>query len=128
MSLDEFFECHCSCHSNLRTVHIMACCNTCPHCRKRIQLGRYQEHEKECGSKFLRQHIRNLADSRCKAKHRDYYDSMICVGPNEGGFGPPCDSCLEETRRELEQKRGKAQGRELSPEEAAKVRKRLEVE
>lgn len=77
----------------------------------------------EMTPEMWRAHIRNLADSRCKNKHPDYYDSLICVGPNPSGFGPPCDGCVEETRLELEQKRGKTHGRELSADEAAEVRR-----
>jgi|GEM_PF-3584408 len=75
-----------------------------------------------------RKYVRKVADSRCKNKHQDYYDSLICVGPNTGGFGPPCDNCVEETHKELEQKRGKAHGQELSPEEAKEARKRLGID
>ncbi len=72
--------------------------------------------------------IRHLARSKCEAKHPDLYDSMICVGPgSQKGFGPPCDECLAETEREYEAKRAKAHGRELSPEEAAEVKKRLGI-
>lgn len=74
-----------------------------------------------------RAHIRNLADSRCRNKHRDYYDLLICIGPNPSGFGPPCDSCIEETRLELEKKRDKAQSREPTPEEDAALRKKLGI-
>ncbi len=73
----------------------------------------------------LQQHIRNMADERCKAKHPDVYDELICVGPGSAHFGPPCDDCMRETEAELELKRGKAHGRELSPEEAAKLRSEL---
>ena len=73
-------------------------------------------------------HIRRLADSRCRAKHRDYYDSLICVGPNESGFGPPCDNCIEEARKALEDKRATAHERLLSPEEAAQVRRELGID
>ena len=76
----------------------------------------------------LASHIRQMADSRCRNKHRAYYDSLICVGPNESGFGPPCNGCIEETRRELEVKRGKAHGQELSPEESTEIRQRLGIE
>lgn len=66
-----------------------------------------------------RNQIRRLADSRCRRKHIDHYDSLICVGPgSKQGFGPPCDECLAETEHEYELKRAKAHGRELSPEEA----------
>lgn len=70
-------------------------------------------------------HVRRLADSRCKAKHLDHYDSLICVGPNSSGFGPPCEDCIRETEDELEKKRDKAHGIELSSEEAARVRQKL---
>ena len=70
-----------------------------------------------------RAHIRNLADSRCKNKHRDYYDDNQCFGQNAGNHGGPCDNCLEETRNELLLKRSKAHGRLLTPEEAAEARK-----
>lgn len=74
-------------------------------------------------------HVRELADSRCRNKHPDYYDSLICVGPgSENGFGPPCDGCVRETTQELETKRQKAVGVELSAEEAAAVRKQLGIE
>ena len=78
----------------------------------------------------LKAHIRGLADSRCQAKHPDYYQSLIRVGPEDSavGSGPPCDECLAETEREYEDKRAKAHGRELSPEEAAEVRGRLGLE
>jgi hypothetical protein len=76
----------------------------------------------------FRDHVRQLANSRCKAKHPDYYDSLICVGPNSGGFGPPCDNCIKETRLSLEAKQTKAHGRELSPKEAVEVRRRLGIE
>ena len=78
-------------------------------------------------SEEYRRHVRNLADHHCRAKHRDYYDSLICVGPNQNGFGPPCDGCIHEVESELEQKRGKAHGRELSADEAEEVRKRLGI-
>lgn len=70
-------------------------------------------------------HIRHLADSHCRNKHRDYYDSLICVGPNPSGFGPPCDGCIEETRKRLEDKRATVHGRPLSPEETAEMRREL---
>jgi len=58
---------------------------------------------------LLQSHLRGLADRRCKRKHRDYYDSLICVGPGSGkGFGPPCDECIAEVEREQRVKRRKA--------------------
>ncbi len=74
------------------------------------------------------QQIRRLADAKCQRTHRDFYDSLICVGPgSEKGFGPPCDSCLAETREEYELKRRKAHGVELTPEEAEEIRKKLDL-
>ncbi len=72
-------------------------------------------------------HVRKLADSHCRKKHRDYYDSLVCFGPNPSNFGPPCDECVDEKRQELEQKRQKAHGQELSPEETAALRQRLGI-
>ena len=77
----------------------------------------------------LRQHIRNLAKSRCRAKHPNSYDSLICVGPgSKHGFSPPCSGCLAEATSEYEMKRSKAHGRELSPEESAEVHRKLGLE
>jgi len=76
----------------------------------------------------LHAHINNLANSRCKSKHRDYYDSLICVGPASSHFGPPCDSCIAKVREEYEKKLGKAHDRELSPEEVAEIRKNLGID
>lgn len=57
-------------------------------------------------------HVRSEAGRRCKAKHPDYYDSLICVGPgSEIGFCPPCHECLVETRRELEQENAQVERR-----------------
>jgi hypothetical protein len=73
-------------------------------------------------------HVRRLADSHCRAKHRSYYDSLICVGPNSQGFGPPCDGCIRETEQRLSSKRAKAQGIELTEDEAMALKKRLGLE
>ena len=75
----------------------------------------------------LKKHLRQMADTRCKQKHRDYYESLICVGPASRDFGPPCDECRAEIVIEYNVKRGKMHGRELSPEEAAALRKRLGI-
>ena len=56
-------------------------------------------------SKKLKNRLRQLADTRCRTKHRDYYDSLICVGPGSArGFGPPCDACITEIEREHKEK------------------------
>jgi hypothetical protein len=53
--------------------------------------------------------IRDLARARCKKKHRDYFDSLVCVGPGSSkGFGPPCDECLAEVEREHKKKKRRA--------------------
>lgn len=70
-------------------------------------------------------HVRKMADSHCQTKHRDHYESLICIGPNSQGFGSPCDECVREMRERLINKRAKAHGQELSAEEAEKVRKEL---
>ena len=76
----------------------------------------------------LTDHIRSLADSRCKAKHPDYYQELTCVGPGSSHFGPPCDGCLNEERERWKAKRATVQGRLLSPEEADELKKRLGIE
>ena len=68
-------------------------------------------------------HVRNLATPHCKNKHPDYFESLICIGPGSERFGPPCDGCVEEKRLELEAKQRKAHGVEVSPKEAAELRK-----
>lgn len=74
-------------------------------------------------------YVRRIAVSRCKAKHRGTHDELICVGPgSEKGFSPPCDECLSETRAELEAKRGKAHGTELTSEESEEIDRMLELD
>ncbi len=70
-------------------------------------------------------HVRKLADSRCLIKHPETYDYLNSSLFDIPG-GPPCDECINETYREIELKRGKAHGRELSPEEANGLRKEQE--
>ena len=53
-------------------------------------------------AELLRAHIRSIAESRCKEKHRDFYEDNQCFGPNAGNHGGPCDSCLDAVRREFE--------------------------
>jgi hypothetical protein len=51
------------------------------------------------------QRVRRLADEICIKKHRDYHDSLICVGPGSGrGFSPPCDECIQEARTKLKRR------------------------
>lgn len=42
-----FEECDCSCHTT-GAMHVVACCSTCKHCRKRIRISYLLEHEKNC--------------------------------------------------------------------------------
>ena len=132
-------ECDCTCHRdpvNEPVIHNVACCDGfCDQCGKYIQRGMMGEHVRTkhpspqpTEEEQRNAHVRRLADSRCRNKHRDYYDSLVCIGPGSAHFGPPCNDCIEETRKELEMKRCKAHGVQLSPEEAAEVRKRLGFE
>jgi hypothetical protein len=42
-------ECHCPCHGAGRiVVHTMACCQTCPHCHRRIVHAAFWQHVREC--------------------------------------------------------------------------------
>jgi len=68
-----------------------------------------KEFEMKIEQEHLRADLKKLADARCKRKHRDYYESLVCVGPGSGkGFGPPCDECLAEVEREYKAKLCKA--------------------
>jgi hypothetical protein len=40
----EAFECDCSCHVEGHTNHMIPCCETCPHCGKRISYGWLKTH------------------------------------------------------------------------------------
>ncbi len=71
----------------------------------------------------LETHIHAIATSRCDSLHK----MIMCFGESDGEE-PPCNICVREVCEELEKNRGKAHGIELSPEEAAEVRKSLGVE
>lgn len=41
--------CDCECHEEGRNIkHIMVCCQTCPHCHKRIDFAMYEKHKTKC--------------------------------------------------------------------------------
>lgn len=46
-------ECECSCHFEEGVYHIMACCDICPACEKRIKFG-YDKHVAACKEKYIR--------------------------------------------------------------------------
>lgn len=80
----------------------------------------------ESSREALNNHIRHLADSKCKNKHPELYEALTYKGPGDpDGLGPPCSDCLGETQKEYEAKRAKAHGQVLTPEEAAEIRKKL---
>ena len=44
-------ECPCKCHtptSEIKMMHSMPCCNTCPYCKKNIVLGKIESHIEKC--------------------------------------------------------------------------------
>ena len=41
-------ECDCHCHGNPHVRHIMACCSSCSHCGKRIEITELQAHTEKC--------------------------------------------------------------------------------
>lgn len=44
--------CNCMCHQEgVVMMHIMACCNVCPHCKQNIKTQRTGTHEESCNSK-----------------------------------------------------------------------------
>jgi len=47
MSVYDPEECSCDCHENEYVMHMMPCCEQCPHCKKNIQYS-IDEHVKEC--------------------------------------------------------------------------------
>ena len=72
-----------------------------------------------------RAHVRQLADARCQRKHPEVHDALILVESGSQHFGPPCDDCMREMEVEYSDKRGKMQGRLLSPDETRALRVRL---
>lgn len=49
MCLINFDECDCSCHKGFGSVHMVACCETCPNCGSNIKPFAFERHVKECG-------------------------------------------------------------------------------
>lgn len=42
-------KCDCSCHENgLENLHLVNCCEKCPHCGKRIQREHVDQHIAKC--------------------------------------------------------------------------------
>jgi hypothetical protein len=118
-------RCNCQCHSTAvpAMMHVAPCCaGRCPWCGDHINHGRMAPHV----AAHEESQIRNLASLNCKAKHPDVHDALICVGPNESRFGPPCDECLDQERERYSQKRKKAFGELVSIAELPKeLRERL---
>lgn len=52
MSLVESDICHCMCHREVGgmplAMHIVACCETCDHCRQRIKISMVESHKERC--------------------------------------------------------------------------------
>ena len=55
-------ECDCSCGHNGTVHHIIACCDLCPTCNKRIKTYYLDDHKKEC-----REFYAELCDTLNKA-------------------------------------------------------------
>lgn len=73
-------------------------------------------------------HLRGLAAHGCRTKHPVVFYSLICSGPGSvNGLHLACGDCMNEVIWEYQTKVSKAQGRELSPEEDAEVRKQLGI-
>jgi hypothetical protein len=50
MCVIDIDECNCLCHTGATVAHMMACCEQCPNCGKRIKYGirrHLEEHEKQ---------------------------------------------------------------------------------
>ncbi len=61
----------------------------------------------------LDERLVSLATNRCQVRHPEIV--------------PPCEQCLADMRVEYSNKRAKAYGPELSPEESVDLRKRLGI-
>ncbi len=51
MSARDFEICDCECHTDPSVVHIMPCCEKCPHCGGNIVIAFYDEHVAKCTRK-----------------------------------------------------------------------------
>ncbi len=45
--------CDCDCHTE-GSVHVIACCSTCPHCKKRIRREVFESHVPHCETEHAR--------------------------------------------------------------------------
>lgn len=75
MSILDMSQCLCECHVPDRHIkHVVACCDTCPHCKLRIKAWSYKEHVEACGElrKFVLKRIRDL-EAAMAMLNREYH-------------------------------------------------------
>ncbi len=72
-----------------------------------------------------RERLKNLAHWKCKRKHLDYYESLICVGiGSERGLGAPCNECITEVEREYKSKQFRKHSLKASERRTRKAKRR----
>lgn len=76
-------------------------------------------------SNLLPPHLVAEAERQCRLRHLEVFYALQ-NGPAR--FGPPCDECRAQVELDYAAKRMKMHGQQLTPEEAAQERKRLETE
>jgi hypothetical protein len=51
MSMIDIDECDCDCHNgDWEVSHVMACCNTCPDCHRRVRASSWYWHKQNCSA------------------------------------------------------------------------------
>lgn len=69
-------ECHCVCHTNLNTRHIVACCNTCPTCGKNIIFACWKEHQASHAAP-IEPDFENLPQEAANEKYLVWYNNQF---------------------------------------------------
>jgi hypothetical protein len=72
--------------------------------------------------------VLKIADDLCRWTHNEYYDSLICIGPNPSGFGPPCDGCRDKMEMCYKTLKGEGGLVPLTEEEIRHIRNDLGVQ
>lgn len=75
MSLLDFEECDCSCHTDKHMMHIMACCHVCSYCKKNIRRFAIESHEKKCKEKF--QELFTVKSEKLNKILKEVYDKVL---------------------------------------------------
>lgn len=52
MTIEDFEECHCSCHVDKVIIHDKLCCYYCVYCDRNINIEYAQDHEEKCKDSY----------------------------------------------------------------------------